>query len=169
MLRRLVLPVLALLAVSIPAHAVESLVGTYDAKLRCKGAEAGVKVSSKIVGTMRVIEAAVGIYELDFQSGGERQLTDVPLLAVATADADKPERGRAAALSCNSGAGKLQAAALSGDVSTQVGSEKADLKGTLVVMAGEGQSLVCSVKAKRTSVTPPPDLMIEADCQAALE
>jgi hypothetical protein len=166
-MRRILAPALVLLAAS-QAGAIESLVGTYDAKLTCRGLELGVRSQQKIVGTMRLIDLGEGALELDFQSGGERVLSDVPLLAIVIPEVAKPERGRANGLACNSGAGKLSAVALSADVVTKTGSDKADLKGTLVIVGSDEASQVCSLRAKRTS-TETPALELEAECAAAIE
>ena len=138
-----------------PAAAVESLVGSYEAKVSCKGLVLGARSQSKQTLTLRVIELEPGVLELDFLAGAERQFGDLPLYVVVTPETARPERGSASGMSCNTGAEKNQGVMLVSEVRTEPGKDAASLKGTLQVVGGDEQSTVCQVKAKRTSADVP--------------
>ena len=152
-------------ALARPAAAVESLVGTYEAKVSCKGLELGVPTHSKRTLSLRVIDIEAGVVELDFLEGAERQFGDLPFYVVVTPEAAKPEQGSASGVICNTSAGKNSGAMLTSDVTTKVGSDKVTLKGTLQAIGGDEMSLVCQLKAKRVSAEVP---ALTDECAAEL-
>lgn len=147
------------LAAAGPASAVESLVGTYEVKLSCRGQELGAAVHTRRTLAMRVISIDVGVVELDFLDGAERQYTDLPFFVHVAPETAKPERGILSGVSCDLSPGKGAGATLSSAVVTETGGDKVSLRGTLVVLGAEDGSQVCTLKAKRSS----PDVPALAD------
>jgi hypothetical protein len=139
---------LAALGIGTPAAAVESLTGLYDAKVSCKGIEAGSRGKQKL-------ELEIAVADL----GGGQVLLDVPGLGdfdgFLITDLAKPEGGVLSALTCPLAAGNQDGSLLQVDVKTKMGSDAASFKGTLVILdEAEAQSAV-KIGAKRTSTSAP--------------
>ena len=140
---------LGAVAVGMPAGAIEDLAGLYDAKVSCKGIQAGSRGKQKLE-----LEIAVG------DLGGGQVLLDVPGLGdfdgFLITDLAKPDGGVLSALTCPLSVGNQDGSLLQVDVKTKAGSDAASFKGTLVILdEAEAQSAVCKITAKRTSTSAP--------------
>jgi hypothetical protein len=139
---------LGLLAAA-PAGAIESVSGSYEGKLICKGVAAGDFVKEKTdveigiaddgAGNLILSVSGIGIFE-GFVLGSMR----------------KPETGTLSGVSCTLGIVDLAGAAFHAEVKVKAGSAKASFKATLTRMdLGEGRSALCTLKAKRVSTIEP--------------
>jgi hypothetical protein len=132
-----------------PAAGLESLSGSYEGKLVCKGVVAGDFDKQKT-------DVEVGIFD-DGAGGLTLSITDVgTLLGFALTDTSKPETGTLSAVDCSLDVVTLTGAALHAEVKVKAGSDKASLKGTLTRMnEGGAQSGLCQLDAKRVSTIAP--------------
>jgi hypothetical protein len=132
-----------------PAAAIESVSGSYEGKLICKGVATGdfVKDKSDVeigimddgAGNLLLVISGVGTFE-GFVLGSMR----------------KPETGTLSGVSCTLGIVDLEGAAFHAEVKVKAGSPKASFKATLTRMDLAGSSsALCTLKAKRVSTIPP--------------
>jgi hypothetical protein len=136
-------------AAGTPAAAIEPLTGLYEAKVSCKGIQAGTRGKQKL-------ELEIAVADL----GGGQVLLDVPGLGTfdgfLVTDGAKPDGGVLSALACPLNAGNQDGGLLQADLKTKAGSDAASFKGTLVILdEAEQQSAVCKIAAKRTSTLAP--------------
>lgn len=127
-----------------PAAAIESVSGSWEAKLRCKGIQGGDLVKTRSEVTIGIADSAG---DLIFQISEVGTLEGFLLGSMK-----KPTRGTLSGVSCGLDHVSGEGATLHAEVKVKPGSGKASFKGTLVRM-GEGASvaLICQVKAKRVA------------------
>ena len=132
-----------------PAGALESLSGSYEGKLVCKGVVAGDFDKQKS-------EVDVGVFD-DGAGGLTLLITDVgTLIGFALTDTSKPDTGTLSAVNCTLDVSTLTGSALHAEVKVKAGSDKATLKGTLTRMnEGGSQSGLCDLDVKRVSTIAP--------------
>ena len=141
--------ILAALAAGAPAAAIESLTGTYAAKVSCKAIVAGERGKLKFESDLEVSDLGGGQVLLHGTALGD---FDGFLLA----DMARPDGGVLSALACPLNVGNQNGSVLAVDVKTKPGSDDASFKGTLVNLGeGDMRSAVCKITAKRTSTSAP--------------
>lgn len=149
-LRTLVPSALAALALlAAPGHAVGSLTGTYEGKLRCETTTDGVVTRLKQDVAIEVVDDE---REVSFDVVELAQL----VVGFVIVDAVKAEHGVLQAISCGYDAFDPEGVVARLSVRTKLGSDKATLEGTLVRSSFEnGSSALCTLDAKRVSTEPP--------------
>jgi len=133
------------LLIGSPAAAIESVSGSYEAKLRCKGLQGGDFVKAKSDATIGIFDNGAGELVFDVSDLGT-------LEGFVLGSMRKPETGTLSGVTCGLSAASGQGATLHAEVKVKAGAGKASFKGTLVLM-DEGASIasICQVKAKRVS------------------
>jgi hypothetical protein len=139
-----------------PAAALDLTTGVYEGKVKCTGLTSGAPTKFKG-------DVTVAISEVDDDSGnltmGVNSLPNLSTSAMGgfvTEDSAKPDRGRISAVECPLNYTSRNGATVHIEVVVKPGGEKASVKGTLIRMSvGEGESLVCTFNAKRTSTESP--------------
>jgi len=139
--------VLALAAA--PAGAIESVSGTYEAKVSCKGIAGGVKGKQKMEVDLQVVDNGDGTLLLDWeglQNGLGYVLTETA----------KPENGVVSGIACTLSPAGLDGWAFRADAKIKAGSDEGSMKGTLLILDDvEQESATCKVTAKRVSAVAP--------------
>ena len=132
-----------------PVGAIESLSGTYEAKVSCKGIQGGAKGKQKLEIDLLVVDNGDGTLLLDWdglQNGVGYVLTETA----------KPENGVASGIACTLTPAGLDGWAFRADAKIKAGSDDGTLKGTLLILDDvKLQSANCKVTAKRVSAVAP--------------
>ena len=140
---------LTLLAGS-PARAVENLTGTYEGKLKCNGTDGGITSKVKQDVTVEVLDSGASGLTFDIVSVQDT------IVSFVVADSKKPEKGVLAGASCSYDATNLTGAVVRLDVSSKAGSDKAELKGTVLFSnSADDSTAECTLEAKRVSTAEP--------------
>lgn len=131
-----------------PALGLESLMGIYQGKLKCSGLVGGQRVKSKDDVEVQIFDLG-GLLGIDVSGIGVLQ-------GFATAEDQKPDRGKVSAVSCLLDAVSVQGSVLVTDVQVKPGGGKASVKGTLTRSDLAGPTVqVCSLKVSRISTAIP--------------
>lgn len=142
---------LCALAVSLaaPAAAIESVSGTWNGKLRCKGIQDGSFAKQKSDITVAIVDDGAGGLVFDFEGIGGFE-------GFVLGSAKKPATGTLSALSCLVSQDLGEGGTFHAEVKVKPGSGKASFKGTMTLMhRGSSVSSLCQVKAKRVSAVTP--------------
>jgi hypothetical protein len=141
---------LGLVLAAAPASALDTLTGSYEGKMTCKGIEAGSPVKEKQEIVIEVVDTK-GV-ALRLLSNGV-QVGEVMTGRLAE-DSAKADRGKLGGLSCSVDAFERLGSALVADAVVKPMSEKGSLKGSLTTL-GENGVVECTFTAKRTSTATP--------------
>ena len=140
------------LALATAAGAADTLTGSYEGKLTCKGLVAGAPTKTKQDITIALSENKIG-FAMRINAGatqiGEALRGDV------MDDTAKPDRAKLFGVDCDMDLVSLRNLTLIADGVAKEGSDKATLKGSLTDTTGGTQILDCTFSVKRTSATPP--------------
>jgi hypothetical protein len=132
-----------------PASGVGQLTGTYLAKLSCKGIAAGATGGERTEDEFYIVDLGGG--DVQFETGAYG-----PAFAFVVTELAKPDKGVLSGMTCTKNASNLDGLVARLDVKAKEGSDDASLKGTLWIFdSPQNASVVCKLKAKRTSTTPP--------------
>jgi hypothetical protein len=135
----------AVLLLASPATAVESLTGTWEAKLNCSGIDSGALGKQKIETTIDIVDLGGGQILFDMGAYPTGQ-------AYVISETAKPERGVVSGLTCEFDATAQNGLLLRASAKTKPGSDDASLKGILVIFEEpDAESAVCKLSAKRVS------------------
>jgi hypothetical protein len=140
------------LALAAPAGAAESLTGTYEGKLNCKGLVAGAATKTKRDATIQVSEGKIGtsiVITADSTSLGN------PIFAFVMDDTGKADRAKVFGVDCELDAVARSDLTFVADAVAKEGSEKATLKGTITDTTDRTRILECAFSVKRTTAAPP--------------
>jgi hypothetical protein len=146
---------LALLMMSGPALAVESLSGTYEGKLRCETTTAGAVSKTKQDVVVEVSDLGEDGVTLEILEDGGQTIED-RIIGLVIQDAVKAESGILPMASCDYESFHQEGLVARLAVRTKLGSTKAGLKGTLLRSNIEGvTSSICTLDVKRVATETP--------------
>lgn len=132
------------------AHAVENLTGTYEGKLKCNGTDGGITSKVKQDVTVEVLDSGASGLTFDIVSVQDT------IVSFVVADGKKPQKGILAGASCAYSVASLAGAVVRLEVSSKAGSDKADLKGTVLFSnAMDDATSECTLDVKRVSTAEP--------------